>query len=64
MLAPAQPGAGLREAIVEELGRPAKLTEVVLEYLGNAARVTPTRLRAALRRWGVKDRKRKARRSP
>ena len=34
MLAPAQPGAGLREAIVEELGRPAKLTEVVLEYLG------------------------------
>ena len=34
MLAPALPSAGLREALLEELARPAKLADVVLEYLG------------------------------
>jgi CRP-like cAMP-binding protein len=34
MLAASQPSTGLREAIVEELGRPAKLTDVILECLG------------------------------
>jgi CRP-like cAMP-binding protein len=34
MLVPTQPSVSLREAIVEELGRPAKLADVALEYLG------------------------------
>jgi CRP-like cAMP-binding protein len=34
LLAPNQPNPGLREALVEELGRPVKKLDVVLEYLG------------------------------
>jgi len=34
MLAPSLSTVALRESVVEELGRPAKLTEVVLDYLG------------------------------
>jgi CRP-like cAMP-binding protein len=34
MLAPNQPNPGLREALVEELGRPVKKLDVVLDYLG------------------------------
>jgi CRP-like cAMP-binding protein len=34
LLAPNQPNPGLREALVEELGRPAKRLDVVLDYLG------------------------------
>jgi CRP-like cAMP-binding protein len=34
MLEPNQPNPGLREALVEELGRPAKKLDVAIEYLG------------------------------
>ena len=34
LLVPNQPNAGLREALVEELGRPVKKLGVVLDYLG------------------------------
>ena len=34
LLAPNQPNPGLREALVEELGRPVKKLDVVLDYLG------------------------------
>jgi CRP-like cAMP-binding protein len=34
LLAPNQPNSGLREALVEELGRPVKKLDVVLDYLG------------------------------
>jgi CRP-like cAMP-binding protein/glyoxylase-like metal-dependent hydrolase (beta-lactamase superfamily II) len=34
LLTPNQPNAGLREALVEELGRPVKKLAVALEYLG------------------------------
>src|SRR5262245_66556582 len=34
LLVPNQPNAGLREALVEELGRPVKKLAVALEYLG------------------------------
>ena len=49
LLAPNQPNPGLREALVEELGRPVKKLGVVLDYLGlrpagpgiEGARATP-----------------------
>ena len=34
LLAPNQPNVGLREALLEELGRPVKKLAVALEYLG------------------------------
>ena len=34
LIAPNQPNVGLREALVEELGRPVKKLDVALEYLG------------------------------